>query len=136
MIIRVGIKVASNMMYIRVRLEAVKVSEIVVCRAMMVAMNVRCRCMGSGVIAYWLAIIINGRSQKDRVRRGAETWSRFRCMFDDGFRSESCFRKDRLNRARVKEYEIIVWWRIFGFKMKAVGINIAVAMIIFNIITG
>lgn len=43
MMMRVGIKVASNMMYMRVRFEAVKVSEIVVCRVMIVAMNVRCR---------------------------------------------------------------------------------------------
>lgn len=46
-----GIRVASNIMYIRVKLEAAKVSEIVVCRVMMVAINVRCRCMGSDVIA-------------------------------------------------------------------------------------
>lgn len=109
MIIRVGIRVASNMMYIRVRLEAVNVSEIRVCRVMMVAMNVRCRCVGSGVIAYWLAISIKGKSQKDRVSKGAEIWSRFRYMFDDGLRNEFCFRKVRLSRARVKEYEIIVW---------------------------
>lgn len=51
MMIRVGINVASNIMYMRVRLEAVKVSVIVVCRVIMVAINVRCRCIGSDVIA-------------------------------------------------------------------------------------
>lgn len=107
--IRVGIRVASNIMYIRVRLEAVKVSEIIVCRVMIVAINVRCRCVGSEVIAYWLAIIISGRSQKDRVSRGAEIGSRLRYMFDVGLRYEFCLRKDRLSRARIKEYETIVW---------------------------
>lgn len=51
MMMRVGIRVASNIIYIRVKFEAVKVSEIVVCRVMIVAMNVRCRCIGSDVIA-------------------------------------------------------------------------------------
>lgn len=97
------------MMYMRVKLEAVNVSEIKVCRVTAVDMNIRCRCGGSWVIAYWLAISIRGRSQKDRVRSGAEIGSRFIYMFDDGLRKEFCFRKDRLSRARIKEYEIIVW---------------------------
>lgn len=78
MIIRVGTRVASNIIYIKVKLEAVKVSAIVICKNTVVAMNVRCRCMGSDIIACWLAIIISGRSQKERVRSGAEIWSRFR----------------------------------------------------------
>lgn len=102
MMMRVGIKVASNMMYMRVRFEAVKVSEIVVCRIMIVAMNVRCRWTGSGVIACWLAIIISGRSQKDRVSSGAEIWSRFRYRLDKGLRYRSCFRRLRLRKARIK----------------------------------
>lgn len=121
------------MMYMRVRLEVVKVSEIMVCKVMMVAMNVRCRCWGSVVIACWLAISISGKSQKDKVSSGAEIWSRFRYMFDDGLRYRFCFRRGRLRKARIKEYEIIVWWRIFGFRMKAVGISMVVAIIIFSI---
>lgn len=109
MIIRVGIRVASNMMYMRVRLEAANVNEIMVCKVIMVAINVRCRCGGSWVIAYWLAIIINGRSQKDKVSSGAEIGSRLRCVFDSGLRNRFCFRKGRLSRARMNEYEIIVW---------------------------
>lgn len=49
-IIRVGIRVASNIIYIRVRLEAMNVIEINSCRSVNVARKVRCRCSGSLVI--------------------------------------------------------------------------------------
>lgn len=63
MMIRVGIKVASNIIYIRVRLEAINVIEINSCKRVSVARNVRCRCIGSLAIVCWLAIVISGRSQ-------------------------------------------------------------------------
>lgn len=61
--IRVGIRVASNIMYIRVRLEAMNVREMNSCSSVRVVRNVRCRCSGSLVIACWLAMIVIGRSQ-------------------------------------------------------------------------
>lgn len=63
MIIKVGIRVASNIMYIRVRLEAINVMAINSCSSVRVMSSVRCRCVGSLLIVYWLAIIVNGRSQ-------------------------------------------------------------------------
>lgn len=63
MIIRVGIRVASNIIYIRVRFDAINVVEINSCRSVSVARNVRCRCRGSLIIACWLAMVISGRSQ-------------------------------------------------------------------------
>lgn len=59
----VGIRVASNIMYIRVRLDARNVREIVVCSSVIVIRKARCRCSGSEVSMCWLAIIISGRSQ-------------------------------------------------------------------------
>lgn len=61
--IRVGIRVASNITYIRVILEAMNVKEINSCRSVRTERNVRCRCRGSLFIACWLAIIVIGRSQ-------------------------------------------------------------------------
>lgn len=52
MMIKVGMRVASNIIYIRVRFEAVNVSEIRVCSSAIVAKNIRCRCIGSDVIAF------------------------------------------------------------------------------------
>lgn len=76
MITRVGIRVASNIMYIRVRLEAINVIEMNSCRRMVVVMNIRCRCSGSLVIACWLAIIVIGISQYESASRGADVESR------------------------------------------------------------
>lgn len=50
MMIRVGIRVDSNIIYIRVRLEAINVMETNNCSVMRVVRNVRCRCSGSLVI--------------------------------------------------------------------------------------
>lgn len=86
MIIRVGIRVASNIMYIRVMFEAENVSEIRVCRSVMVIRKARCRCSGSDDIICWLAIIVNGRSQYDSVSSGAEIGSRFRYILAIGLR--------------------------------------------------
>lgn len=63
MIIRVGIRVASNIIYIKVRLEAMNVIEINSCKSVNVARKVRRRCRGSLVIVCWLAMVISGRSQ-------------------------------------------------------------------------
>lgn len=63
MITRVGIRVDSNITYIRVRLEAINVRETNNCSIIRVVRNVRCRCSGSLVIVCWLAIIVIGRSQ-------------------------------------------------------------------------
>lgn len=52
MMIRVGIRVASNIIYISVRLEAINVIEMNSCKRVSVARNVRCRCVGSLAIAY------------------------------------------------------------------------------------
>lgn len=84
MMIRVGMRVASNMIYIRVRLDAMNVVEINSCKRVSVVRKIRCRCRGSLIIACWLAMVISGRSQKDSVSRGDETWSRLRSMFDLG----------------------------------------------------
>lgn len=62
-IIRVGIRVASNMIYINVRFQAINVMEINSCKSVSVARNVRCRCSGSLAIACWLAMVVSGRSQ-------------------------------------------------------------------------
>lgn len=76
MIIRVGIRVASNIMYIRVRLEAINVRETNNCSKIRVVRNVRCRCSGSLIIVCWLAIIVNGRSQYESDSSGADVVSR------------------------------------------------------------
>lgn len=70
--IKVGTRVASNMIYIRVRLEAMNVMEINSCSSTRVVMNIRCRCMGSFVIIRWLAMIVIGRSQYESDSRGAD----------------------------------------------------------------
>lgn len=44
--------------------------------------------------------------------------------------------KVKLKKARIKVYEIIVWYKILGFRMKVVGISMVVAIMIFNIIIG
>lgn len=84
----------------------------------------------------WLAIIINGKSQNESVSSGAEIASRVRYIFDIGFRNIFCFSSVRLTVAKMKVYEIIVWYRIFGFSRRAEGISVTVAMMIFSIIVG
>lgn len=76
MIIRVGIRVASNIIYIRVRLEAINVRETNSCSIIRVVRNTRCRCSGSLAIVCWLAIIVIGRSQYESDNRGADVVSR------------------------------------------------------------
>lgn len=107
--IRVGIRVASNITYIRVRLDAKNVNVIVTCSSVRVIKKIRCRCSGSDDIMCWLAIIISGSSQNDSVSSGAEIASRFIYVLDIGFRNEFCFSDIRLVAARIKVYEIIVW---------------------------
>lgn len=63
-------------MYIRVRLEAMNVREINSCSRIRVVSSVRCRCMGSLIIACWLAMMVSGRSQKLSDSSGADVWSR------------------------------------------------------------
>lgn len=82
---KVGIKVASNMIYIRVRLLAIKVREMADCRVTRAAKKVRCRPAGSLAITFWPAKIVSGRSQYDSRSRGVEMLSRWRCGFDWGF---------------------------------------------------
>lgn len=43
--------------------------------AMIVAMNTRLRVGGSCSRWFWLAMIIRGSSQQDRISRGEEIWS-------------------------------------------------------------
>lgn len=124
------------MMYIRVRLDARNVSEIVVCSNIMVIKNTRCRCIGSDVIMCWLAIIISGSSQNESTNSGAEIVSRFRYALDIGFKNVFCFSSIRLAVARINVYEIIVWYKIFGFSSRADGARAMVAITIFNIIVG
>lgn len=83
---RVGMRVASNIIYIRVRFDAINVSEINSCRRVSVVRNTRCRCTGSFDIVCWLAMIVIGISQQDRDSRGAEMWSRWRCVLEFGSR--------------------------------------------------
>lgn len=128
MMIRVGMRVASNIMYISVRFEAMNVSEINSCRLDIIDRNVRCRCRGSLVMVYWLAKIIRGRSQYESSRRGADVESRWRCVLDVGSR------KVRLIKAITNEYEVIVVWRILGFNSIAVGVSIIIIRVIFSII--
>lgn len=59
-----------------------KVKEIKSCRRMRVNKNIRCRWTGSLDIVCWLAMVIRGSSQKERVRRGEEILSRFRRVLD------------------------------------------------------
>lgn len=133
---RVGIRVASNMMYIKVRFDAMNVNEIVTCNSATVIKNIRCRCSGSVDIMCWLAMIISGRSQNDSVSSGAEIVSRSRYMLDMGFKKVFWFSSVRLIMARRNVYEIIVWYRIVGFSRRADGISVMVAIMIFNIIVG
>lgn len=47
---------------------------------------------------------------------------------------EAGSKKFRLIRARINVYEVIAEYRVFGFKVKAVGISIKVMKMIFSII--
>lgn len=44
------------------------------------------------------------------------------------------FSRLRLNRAIIKEYDVVIWYSILGFSIRVIGISIMVVQIIFNII--
>lgn len=71
----VGINVVSNAIknIINSVAEKAEISEI--CSKITVVMKVRFRGVGSVVRWFWLAKIINGVSQHDRISSGAEIWS-------------------------------------------------------------
>lgn len=75
MITSVGISVVSNAMknIISSVVEKASISEI--CSKMMVKVKIRFREVGSVVRWFWLAKIIRGVSQHDRINSGAEIWS-------------------------------------------------------------
>lgn len=97
-----GIRVASNIIYIKVRFDAMNVNEIVTCKSVIVIRKIRCRCSGSEDIMCWLAIIIRGSSQNDNVSSGAEIMSKFIYVLDIGFKNVSCFSSVRLIVAKMK----------------------------------
>lgn len=74
-IIRVGIRVASNIkknIIISVE-EKAKIKK--TWREIRREIYARCRLMGSGIRWYWLARIIIGNNQHDKTRRGVESRS-------------------------------------------------------------
>lgn len=74
-ITNVGMSVVSNVIknIINSVVEKARISEI--CSRIMVKIKVRFREVGSVVKWFWLAKIIRGVSQHDRINKGAEIWS-------------------------------------------------------------
>lgn len=71
-----------------------------ICREVRRVKYIRCRLAGSGLVWFWLARIIRGRSQQVRTRRGVERVSVARYELSDVHPvSERFFSQVRLARA-------------------------------------
>lgn len=72
---RVGTRVASNIKKKRTISTEAKARIRNACREIRREIYNRWRLIGSGVMWFWLAMIIIGRSQQDRTRRGDDSMS-------------------------------------------------------------
>lgn len=107
----------------------------VVCNIVKVIKKVRLRFKGSAFKWFWLARIMSGNSQQDKIIRGEEVGSILKYMVVlEVFKSKGWLNNIRLESANNIEYTVKVGNRIFELSKKAEGIRKAVGIIIFNIL--
>lgn len=109
----------------------------VVCNIVKVIRKVRFRFRGSVFKWFWLARIISGSSQQERIMSGAEVLSILKYMVVlEIFRRRGWLNSIRLENASNIEYIIMVGNRMLELSRKADGIKKAVGIIIFSILIG
>lgn len=104
------------------------------CREVRREMYIRCREAGSCVVWFWLAKIIRGSSQHERISRGVERGSVARY----GLRKDRSVSEEALNHDRLMSAISRLCIRVVGHNhlmgvSQAVGINIVVGMRTFSI---
>lgn len=106
-----------------------------VCREIISVRYVRCRAIGSGMMCFWLARIISGRSQQVSTRRGADSGSTPRRLL------ASCqpvwmsdFRYVRFTVAIIIAWTVIAGHSHFFWRAQVSGSSIIVGTRIFNIV--
>lgn len=91
--------------------------------------------MGSVFKWFWLAKIMSGNNQQERMIKGAEVVSILKYMVVlEVFRSRGWLNSIRLKSANSIEYTVMVGNRVFELSKKAEGIRKAVGIIIFSIL--
>lgn len=97
-------------------------------------MYIRCRPRGSEAVCFWLAKIINGRSQHVRTRSGVDRESvAMNRLSEDQPVSERFFSHERLIREMQKLYNKVMGHSQLGLSSQAVGISINVGIRTFSI---
>jgi len=100
-------------------------------------MYVRCRLSGSWAMWFWLARVISGRSQQERIRRGVDKGSAAISGFmKDHPVSEEWVSQCRLTRAMIRLCVRDVGHSHLGGASQIVGNNIIVGRRIFSIVGG
>lgn len=106
-----------------------------VCNEVRRVMYRRCRLMGSGLTWFWLARIINGRSQHVSTRRGVESGSVAKYELDVVHPvSDVHFNHVRLMRAIRRLCAVVVVHSHLGEVNQIVGNNITVGINTFSIV--
>lgn len=95
----------------------------------------RCRLIGSGLIWFWLAKIINGRSQHVNTRSGVDRGSVAKYMFEAAHPvSDVHFNQVRLMRAINRLCAVVVVQSHLGDEIQIVGNSIIVGISTFSIV--
>lgn len=94
-----------------------------------------CRVIGSVFICAWLAIIIKGSSQQERIMSGHENWSMVRRELVELCSATSISRVSVVRAAIKKLKKVVAVHNTFFLLIKKViGISIIEGMIIFSIL--